>query len=203
MKALLLDGSIGHPGNTFRFLKRLGEQLQGIDPSCSIRILALKGTLTADALNELHQSDLLVIGTGTYWDSWGSPLQRFLEEATESEGSDAWLGKPTGVLVSAHSVGAKGVLSRLQGVLNTYGCLIPPMSGWIYTAAHELALQAPQLSETLDQVRDDLWSPKDLHVVAHNLLAASPRSPSELRGQFKAWDVDRQGFHQVWAPESR
>lgn len=53
--------------------------------------------------------------TGTYWDSWGSPLQKFLEDATETEGSSLWLGKPCGVAVLMHSVGGKEVVSRLQG----------------------------------------------------------------------------------------
>ena len=40
----------------------------------------------------LAEADGFVFATGTYWDSWGSPLQKFLEETTAFEGTSVWLG---------------------------------------------------------------------------------------------------------------
>ena len=108
------------------------------------------------------------------------------------------MGKPAAVLVSAHSVGAKGVLSRLQGVLNTYGCMIPPMSGWLYTAATQLALDHPSPSPRMAQLREDLWNLEDLNRVAFNFLAAVRLSASMPDLSWKAWPVDREDFRDRW-----
>ncbi len=118
-----------------------------------------------------------VFATGTYWDSWGSPLQRFLEEATPTEGSDLWLGKPVAVLVTEHSVGGKGVLSRLQGVLSTFGLLLPPMAGLVLSAVAQGPPRAPP--------DPDLWCPADLEIVCHNLLEAVSGGRA-----FRAWPTD-------------
>lgn len=120
-------------------------------------------------------------------DSWSHLLQRFLEQATPDEGTGLWLGKPAGVVVTMHSVGGKGVLSRLQGVLNTLGCLIPPMSGLVYSAVNQAALreQGP--------TAEDIWSPDDVAVLCHNLLV--PLTPGAA---YRAWPCDRRNFARRW-----
>ena len=139
-------------------------------------------------------SDGLVFATGTYWDSWGSPLQRFLEQATALEAEGAFLGKPAAVLVTMHSVGGKGVLSRLQGVLSTLGCLIPPMSGLVYSLATQVATRMTERlaaghgdadAAAAAAHLDDFWHLDELEVVAHNLLEA-------LAGgrDYHSWRVD-------------
>jgi hypothetical protein len=100
-----------------------------------------------------------------------------LEWVTPWEGSPDILGKPVGVVVSAHSVGAKGVLSRLQGVLSCIGLLIPPMSGMVITMASEMALEAT--AGTWKQ--QELWACKDLGVIVHNVLTAIQMSKSTWR----------------------
>jgi chromate reductase len=111
-----------------------------------------------------------------------------LEEATVTEGTDLWLGKPCVVGVLMHSVGGKGVLSRLQGVLNTYGLFIPPMSGFLYSVVNQLALKGEE-----SPLSEDLWRIDDLEVVCHNLLEAC-RYPRNWRG----WPVNRTSFDKVW-----
>src|SRR5262245_2941418 len=83
----------------------------------------------------IERAGALVIATGTYWSSWSSHLQRWLEDATPTEASSAWLGKPAAVIVSAHQVGASSVLARLQSVLIALGCGLPPMTGVVVTRA--------------------------------------------------------------------
>ncbi len=136
---------------------------------------------------QLAAADAFLIGTGTHWDSWSSVLQKFLEDATSAEGTALWLGKPAAVVVTEHSVGGKGVLSRLQGVLVTLGCKLPPMSGLVLSRAGVLAAQhAPDAAS-------DFWCADDLRVVCHNLAEAA----SGTR-RWKTWPVDREGFADRW-----
>lgn len=137
----------------------------------------------------LARADGVVIATGTYWDGFSSHLQRFFEEATETEGTELWLGKPVACLVSAHSAGGKAVLSRLQGVLVTLGASIPPMSGLVVTLAAQIALEHAEEHDAAD-----LWSVADLEIVCHNLLAAARAD----RTVYRAWDVDRRDPHRRW-----
>ncbi|MBC7369895.1 MAG: NAD(P)H-dependent oxidoreductase [Undibacterium sp.] len=145
----------------------------------------------------LTRADGFLIGTGTHWDSWSSVLQKFLEDATATEATKLWLGKPAAVLVSEHSTGGKGVLSRLQGVLVTLGCSIPPMSGLVLSRAAVLAAQhAPDPAATRD-----FWCEDDLRVVCHNLAeAARITLPAARPGhpRWCAWPVDRRDFAARW-----
>jgi len=170
---LLLDGSLGAPeGNTSRLLERLAAHLR---PAIEVRYHALRSSRPSE--RSLAEAKGFVFATGTYWDSWGSPLQRFLEESTELEGGSVWLGKPAATLVTMHSVGGKEVLSRLQGVLVTLGLAVPPMSGLAYSLANHLAIKA--------EADADFWRVEDLEVVAHNLLRALG-----LREGWKSWPVE-------------
>src|SRR3954462_12604070 len=127
---LILDSSLnGTTGNTSVLLDRAASCFRR--KAAVIRFAWGAPSQWSDVEPLLMKADALVVGTGTHWDSWSHHLQRFLEEATPSEGTSLWLGKPVAVIVTMHSVGGKGVVSRLQGVLNTFGCLIPPMSGLV------------------------------------------------------------------------
>lgn len=138
---------------------------------------------------QLAAADAFVIGTGTHWDSWSSLLQKFLEDATPAEGTALWLGKPAAVIVSEHSTGGKSILSRLQGVLVTLGCTIPPMSGLVLSRAALLAAEhAPA-----DTATRDLWCRDDLAVIAHNLLEAARGTRN-----WRVWPVDRTDFAARW-----
>jgi NAD(P)H-dependent FMN reductase len=182
-KILCLDGSLGAgSGNSSVLLREMKQLLEG---KASLREISLvSGPATPE---DLSWASGFVFTTGTYWDSWGSPLQRFLEETTGTEATDCWMGKPAAVLVTMHSVGGKGVLSRLQGVLNTLGCLIPPMSGLVYSLAGDLALRADS------EFAGDFWQREDLQSVAHNLLQALGPSPN-----WAAWPVDRADPKRRW-----
>lgn len=184
---LAINGGLGgEGGNTAALLERAGRQLGARARFRTITLAEQPGFTPHQS--ELASADGFLFGSGTYWDSWSSLLQRFLEEATPSEGTALWLGKPAGVLVTAHSVGAKGVLSRMQGVLCTLGCAIPPMSG----IAIKLASQTALASEP-DEHALDFWCPDDLEIVVHNLLEAAAGTR-----RFKAWEVDRNDPGRRW-----
>lgn len=145
----------------------------------------------------LTRADGFLLGTGTHWDSWSSVLQKFLEDATATEATKLWLGKPAAVVVSEHSTGGKGVLARLQGVLVTFGCSIPPLSGLVLSRAAVLAAKhAPDPTTT-----NDFWCETDLRIVCHNLAEAArtslPGAKPELP-RWRKWPVDREGFAARW-----
>ena len=140
-----------------------------------------------DVRSELAWAEGFVFGTGTHWDSWSSVLQKFFEDATEAEGTKVWLGKPVACVVTEHSVGGNGVLSRLQGVLVTLGCLIPPMSGVVLSKVAQIAVRhEPEAAR-------DFWGAEDLKIVAHNLVEAVNGTR-----KWKAWAVDREEFSARW-----
>jgi chromate reductase len=175
--AIVLGGLGGLAGDGARLVEHAAPHLAGVD--ARLCVLATEPRFSAHQA-QLARARALVFVTGTYWDGWSSHLQRFLEEATPTEASELWLGKPAAVWVTAHSVGGKGVLSRLQGVLGTFGCAIPPMTGLVVTRATELARAHDPAAAR------DFFGVADLEVSVHNLLEAA-------RGthRYRAWDVDR------------
>lgn len=190
-RALLLDASLAGPGgNSSRLLDQLAAHLV---PHATVERAALSGPdpkTFASLEPALRSADAFVFATGTHWDSWSSSLQKFLEDATPAEASALWLGKPAAVLVTEHSVGGKAVLSRLQGVLVTLGCALPPLSGLVLSKAAQLARRHspdPTASE-------DFWAAEDIDVVAHNLLAGI-RAPHPA---WRAWPVDRRHYLDTW-----
>lgn len=184
---LLLNGSLhGESGNTTILLAQAANLL---GPQGVVRTVNLSTPPPLEEIESLlRESSALVIGTGTYWDSWGSPLQTFFEQVSHTEGTDCWLGKPAATIVTMHSVGGKGVLSRLQGVLNTFGALIPPMGGLVYSAVAHAALGNGD-----SEINDDLWRPSDLEVICHNLVECCRHA-----SQWSSWSVDRRNFHARW-----
>ncbi len=189
-RVLLINGALaGDAGNTAALLRVAASHLSARATVTSLVLSDSPGC--AFEQEALSRSDALVFGTGTYWDSWGSPLQGFLERMTPTEGSSLWLGKPVAVVVTMNSVGGKGVLSRLQGVLNTFGAVIPPMSGIVYSLANHLALHGASAEQA-----EDLWRPDDLELVCHNLLEYSCDTKRP-----KSWPVDRTGYSKVWYAE--
>ena len=185
-KILILNGSIaGVEGNTQQIIALIQSKLNNSE------VVQLKDLMDKKlSLNELriklNQADGFIFTSGTYWDSWGSPMQYFLELATEFEASDIFLGKPAGVIITMHAVGGKGVLSRLQGVLNTLGMLIPPMSGMVYSLSQQIALEA----ET--SFSEDFWCIEDTNVIIHNILASFDDK------NYQTWPVDHKDPKRYW-----
>jgi len=53
-----------------------------------------------------------VFATGTYWDSWGSPMQRFLEQSTDLEANETCID----FLVEAFGAGRHAVTTAQRGI---------------------------------------------------------------------------------------
>lgn len=195
---LVLNGSpSGQKGNCHVLIQKLTQKMKrhsNWQKKGAIKIIPLaehkwsKGTQKS-LFADLDQAKGFIFVTGTYWDSWGSPLQTFLENVTELEGSTTFMGKPAVVLVLNHSVGGKGVLSRLQGVLSTMGCLIPPMSGFVYSWVSEQVIKNNSTKET----QKDMWSLDDLDIILENL-----KKVLAIKVNWRAWPVDEKDFRKVW-----
>lgn len=187
-RLLLINASLaGDAGNTTVLL---AEARMLLAPHTEVAAVTLAGPDApgfAALRPQLETADGFLFGTGTHWDSWSSVLQKFLEDATPAEGTALWLGKPAAVVVSEHSTGGKGVLSRLQGVLVTLGCTLPPMSGLVLSRAAMIAAQHDP------QAVQDFWCRDDLAVVCHNLVESAAGTH-----QWRTWPVDREGFADRW-----
>lgn len=184
-KILIFNGSPqGKKGNCAVAINSLKKKYKNY--SFDTVVLSEKNSLKKQ-LAMMEKADAFLFTTGTYWDSWGHPLQAWLEKMTPYEGTKYFLNKPVAVLVLMHSVGGKGVLSRLQGVLNTLGCVIPPMSGVVYSLVSELALK------TKSSHSKDFWSLDDLEMVLANLEAFS-----SLNLSAQTWPVDRKEATRKW-----
>ncbi len=197
MNILILNGSpSGRKGNCEVLIRKLSARLdQSSDGKKEkVQVLHLSEIKWTAAevkkvFASMEKAKGFIFVTGTYWDSWGSPLQMFLENATPLEGGSAFLGKPAVVLVLNHSVGGKGVLSRLQGVLSTLGCFIPPMSGMVYSWVSQQALGKGSSEES----QSDLWSLEDLTQILENF-----KKSLQIKVKWNSWPVDRNDYRKIW-----
>ena len=186
-KILILNGSPQGPRSNSHIL--IQKIIRELGPKVQARCIHLSQKNYSQALkSEINKADGVIFVSGTYWDSWGSPMQEFLEKATALEGTKAIVGKPCAVFILMHSVGGKGVLSRLQGVLSTLGFLIPPMSGMVYSSVSH------QISKILSKKMDeDIWHLNDIKQVLSNLKLSL-----EIKKDWVCWPVDRKNFERLW-----
>lgn len=185
-KILVLNGSPGGVrGNCGKFIKFL-EKICPEGVKLEVAHLA-RQEFGAKLQKQILAADGLVFVTGTYWDSWGSPLQKLLEDMTPLEGAEVLVGKPAAVFVLMHSVGGKGVLSRLQGVLSTMGLLIPPMSGMVYSLVSDIALKSASSHAK------DFWQVEDAGLIMENL-----RKVTEISVRWTTWPVDKKNPKRLW-----
>jgi len=182
----IIDGSLGGSlGNTAKFITPLIAKLN-LKLRTQIIFLA-DNPKFEDLYRQIEQSCGFVFCSGTYWDSWGSPLQKFFEDFTASEASKIWFGKPAVLVTTMNSVGGKEVLSRLMGVLNCFGLYVPPFGAMAYSEATKIANSAS------NRKHPDFWNEDDLEVLAHNLTEAINKTHT-----WKAWEFDSADPKRVW-----
>lgn len=176
-----LDGSLRPgSGNSARALDLTCAALPGAVTVDRIALAAYRGTVTEMA-TRLRAADGLLFATGTYWGSWGSPLQQFLEVMTAHEATDVFLGKPASVLVTMDSTGGSEVAARLAATLVCLGCWTPPL-GWM-----ALSRVGTELGRLAPGATGDVWTSGDLAVLAANLATAA----GTPRAAWRAWSVER------------
>ncbi len=168
---LILNGSLrGNSGNTARILSYACRCAQDRAKLTQVALADFAGS-TSSLVGQVARADVLLFGSGVYWNSFGSPLQRFLEVVTGWESSDIFLGKPAGVVLTMDSVGGMEVSARLLGVLNLLGCTVPPLAS--------VVLSRVGMAGGHEVDREDVYSPADIPVLIDNLLlcGGAPRLP--------------------------
>lgn len=181
---LIINGAIGgRTGNTSMLLKKVKKTILKQHDNVKVKIIQLYPTFCWNAVKRnIKKADCLIFSTGTYWDSWGSPMQQLFEKMTILEGSDYLLGKPACAIVTMHSVGGKEVCSRILGNLVSLGCMIPPFAGFAYSYADHVAHKSRTSSKRL---LDDVWHIEDLETLLHNLIKAAD---IESKPEYRVWN---------------
>jgi multimeric flavodoxin WrbA len=172
---LIINGAIGgRAGNTSMLLKKIKRMLlkqSSEDNSIKVRVIHLSPSFSWNSVKlSIKKADCLIFSTGTYWDSWGSPMQQLFEKMTVLEGSKYLVGKPACAIVTMHSVGGKEVCSRILGNLVSLGCMVPPFAGFAYSYADHIAHKSRTSGKKL---LDDVWHIEDLETLLNNLIKAS------------------------------
>lgn len=181
---LIINGALGgRTGNTSMLLKKIKRMLLKDHDQIKVKIIHLYPTFVWNSVKRsIKKSDCLIFATGTYWDSWGSPMQQLFEKMTVLEGSKYLVGKPACAIVTMHSVGGKEVVSRILGNLVSLGCMIPPFAGFAYSYADHIAHRSRISGKKL---LDDVWHIQDLHSLLNNLIKAASIEP---KPGYEVWD---------------
>lgn len=184
LRIALVDGSLRPgSGNTARALERVCQAFGKEAEVHRVLLGNFRGTVPEMA-EQLRAVDGFVFGSGTYWSSWGSPLQRFFEVMTPYEATDVFAFKPASVVVTMDATGGAEVASRLSATLACLGCAVPPF-GWMALSRVASVLEATDAGATRD-----VWGAADLDVLGANLLAAVKQAALAPRGAYRAWPVE-------------
>lgn len=181
---LIINGALGgRTGNTSMLLKKIRRIIGKTHPETKIRIIHLHPTFCWNGVKRcIKKADCLIFSTGTYWDSWGSPMQQLFEKMTVLEGSKYLVGKPACAIVTMHSVGGKEIVSRILGNLVSLGCMIPPFAGFAYSYADHVAHKTRTSGRRL---LDDVWHIQDLQTLLSNLIKAAS---VDVKPNYEVWD---------------
>lgn len=179
MRVLLVNGALRTDGNTAALLKHARAALSGDQHEVDELALCDVDGSVADVVARVDAADAFVFGSGVYWGSWGSPLQRFLEVMTSFELTPTFLGKPAGALLSMDSVGGFDVAARLLFSLSCLGCLVPPAAAVIVSRTGQALRGQPGF--------DDVWQPEDVTTLCQNLVVAAAVD----RAAWQAWPIAR------------
>jgi multimeric flavodoxin WrbA len=139
----------------------------------------------------IQKADGIIISSGSHWGQSSSTSQKFIEDATPTEGTSAWLGKPVGIIISEHSTGGQAILSNLMLTLNNYGALIPPQAGMVFSRSGQEAKKRGE------QWAEDVWGPDDIGSICDKIVVyAKNRNVVKL----ESWPVDHdsESFHSRW-----
>jgi NAD(P)H-dependent FMN reductase len=180
---LIINGSLrGSSGNCARMAERaMTEFARQENVNASILTLADPMPPIGAVRHLLEAAQGFLVLSGVYWNSWGSPLQRFLEVATVFENAPSFFGKPIACVVTMDSVGGADIAARIHASFAGLGCWSPPCSTLVVSRIGEFAVAQTRGSE--DDPNEDVWRMDDLDVVVRNLVAATA-----LRGAWTSWE---------------
>ena len=178
MRILFLNGSVrGAGGTTARALAIAAAHAsaRGFDVD-TLHLADFVGDVDA-IVQRVRAARGMIVGSGVYWSSWGSPLQRFLEVMTPHEATDVFVGTSVGAVLTMDSVGGTDVAARLLLALGLMGCVAPPFP----------AVVLSRIAEASDD--DDVWQPHDLHTLVDNVALQAAHTPPWTTWPVTAADV--------------
>ena len=173
VRVLIINGSIrGTSGNSAAIAIKAVKTIQTME-NAKADILTLSGQLPniATVATNLIGYDAFLVVTGNYWNSWGSPLQRFIEVMTVFENTPVFFGKPVACVGTMDSVGGMELAARLHAVFSGLGCWSPPCSTLVLSRVGMEAIKAT--AGVLADPNEDVWRLDDLEIVLMNLVRAS------------------------------
>lgn len=170
---LLVNGSIrGATGNSGEIIKNAITRIKHEkNTNCSVLTLADPMSGIASIKERFREADGFLIVSGTYWNSWGSPLQRLIEVMSVFENTDVFFGKPVACVVSMDSVGGWEVASRLHAAFSGFGCWSPPCSTLVISRIGQEAVNRTMGSK--DDPNEDVWRLDDIKILLKNLIMAA------------------------------
>ena len=181
MKLQIIEGGIHGSTRNCGVAVRIAKELSQFEETETYYLLERQVSI-----EDFCSADAYLFVTGTYWDSCGSPLQKFIEDFTILDTDPRIMGKPVGVIVLCHTVGGKSVLSRLQSIFSCMGFLIPPLSGMVIVR-----------DSICGQGFPDSWRLTDIKIVLDNLLLAS-----KMKIPWSRWKVSPpEDLDKVWLKE--
>ncbi|MDQ4140111.1 MAG: NAD(P)H-dependent oxidoreductase [Bacteroidota bacterium] len=170
---LIINGSIrGNQGNSWA-ISKIAEQYLISELSTTASILTVSEPMPSikEVYDLLNSIDGFLIVSGTYWNNWSSPLQRFIEIISTFENSPAFFGKPLACAVTMDSVGGAEVASRIHAAFSGLGCWSPPCSTLVISRVGQEAISASK--GKVDDPNEDVWRVEDLQIVLKNLITAT------------------------------
>lgn len=171
-KILFINGSLfGTESNTFDLVEKLTKFLDGYE---IVHLNLSENKRSYVIMKMIEEADGFIVGTGTYWQSWSSHLQKFFEDMGTYEGKKIWMNKPFCTVVTMHSTGGMDVVSRIQTTLSLFGCVIPPMCCIVHSYVNNLA---GKLSS-----EGNIWDERCLDTIANNLKVAI-----ENKSNYQSW----------------
>jgi chromate reductase len=180
-KKLIINGSLrGNAGNSGAITRRAESFIKSQDALPCIVTLSEPMENIGKVKDLLLDHDGFLIVSGTYWNSWGSPLQRFIEVVTPLENTPVFFGKPVSCVVSMDSVGGIEVAARIHCVFSQFGCWTPPCSTLVLSRVGQEAVEATKGEE--EDPNEDVWRLDDIEIVLRNLIAST-----RMDGQWEKW----------------
>lgn len=170
---LIINGSIrGTVGNSGEIIKKAISHLQQ-EKHIATTVLTLTDPISSisSVKHLFKEANGFLIVSGTYWNSWGSPLQRLIEVMSVFENTEVFFGKPVACAISMDSVGGFEVAARLHAVFSGFGCWSPPCSTLVVS---RVGLEAVDRTYgRKDDPNEDVWRLDDLQIVINNLIVST------------------------------
>lgn len=182
---LLINASLrGTEGNSSKIIERAATTINR-EKGMNASVLTLAEPLSdiSSVKKQLQQASAFFIVSGTYWNNWSSPLQRFIEVMSVFENTDVFFGKPVACAVTMDAAGGMEVAARLHATFSGFGCWSPPCSTLVISRVGQQAVNAS--SKLKNDPNKDVWRLDDLEIVIQNLMTSA-----NMKGKWKSWPIE-------------